>query len=720
MVDRRWFKRTVAIERKNDPANKMIPVKLELHNFLAYRDPDPLNLEGIHVACISGENGAGKSSLLDAITWALWGKARAASADDLIYQNLRETRVALEFEMAGARYLVIRQRSIEKKTPLSLLELQVWDPEADAWRGLSEATMRGTQDRIDRLLRLDYDTFINSALLSQGRADEFTAKPPFQRVQILAAILGLDIWGRFEERAKERVRQLHEKIDRLEVRRTEMERELARKQEYELQLKDAAKRAATEGKALAELEKAWAAVEQQRVVRTELERQAEETARRSRDAQRELDEARAELDALAKSADPAALETRTAGFRAEREVLAVRSSEQARIQTQIRELSGLMGALRGENDALAPQTEPLKKRLETLETSTAPECPTCGQPLTPAHRKRVMEELRREIESRRAKYKANTARLKDLDAELKALQKDSLDLQTALQALPALERKLAEAESALKTAQAAQAKLPAAQERVTRWQKALLDETASAKKIQDQLGKAGAKQVDSENLRRRLEDARLAKRLADERVGGARQILAALEEIARQREAGASELEALRLHLSLFDDLREAFGKRGVPTMIIETVVPELELEANRLLSEMSGGRMRLRMETQRETKAGDSRDTLELKISDELGTRAYEMYSGGEAFRINFAVRIALSKLLARRAGAQLRALFIDEGFGTQDSAGRERLVAAIQSIQNDFDRILVITHLDELRDAFPVRIEVTKTPSGSNVRVM
>ncbi|MGB7538026.1 MAG: SMC family ATPase [Anaerolineales bacterium] len=697
----------------------MIPVKLELHNFLAYRDPDPLNLEGIHVACISGENGAGKSSLLDAITWALWGKARSASADDLIYQNLRETRVALEFDMSGTRYLVIRQRSIEKKTALSLLELQVWDPAASAWRGLSDATMRATQDRIDRILRLDYDTFINSALLSQGRADEFTAKPPFQRIQILAAILGLDRWERFEERAKEKIRQSREKIDRLEARRTEMERELARRHEYEQQLKDAAGQAEAEGKILGELEKAWAAVEQQRAARTELERQADETARRMRSAEGELKEARTELDALAQNTDPAAQEARAAQIRAEREALAARQAEQARTLSQTHELSGLMGTLRGENEALAPQTEPLKKRLETLETSTAPECPTCGQPLTPAHRKRVMDELKAEIESRRAKYKSNTARLKDLAAELEALQKDSASLQAALQTLPALERKLAEAESALKAAQAARAKLPAAQERVARWQKTLLEETASAKKIQEQLGKAGAELADSEGLRRRLEDARLAKRLADERVGGARQILAALEEIARQREAGASELEALRRSLSVFEDLREAFGKRGVPTMIIETVVPELELEANRLLSEMSGGRMRLRMETQRETKTGDARDTLELNISDELGTRAYEMYSGGEAFRINFAVRIALSKLLARRAGAQLRALFIDEGFGTQDSAGRERLVAAIQSIQNDFDRILVITHLDELRDAFPVRIEVTKTPSGSNVRV-
>jgi exonuclease SbcC len=698
----------------------MIPVKLELHNFLAYRDPDPLNLEGIHVACISGENGAGKSSLLDAITWALWGKARASSADDLIHQNLRETRVALEFEMAGTRYLVIRQRSIEKKTALSLLELQAWDPAAEAWRGLSESTMRGTQDRIDCLLRLDYDTFVNSALLAQGRADEFTAKPPFQRTQILAAILGLDRWERFEERAKEEVRALREKAARIESRTAEMERELERRGEYERQLAEAEQRAGAEAKTLAQLETAWAEVERRKAARAELERRAEDVVRRSRSAERELQEARAALEALGRGPDAAALEKQAGEIRAGRQALAGRQGEQGKVQAQIHELSGLMGTLRGENDTLGPQTEPLKKRLETLETSTAPECPTCGQPLTPEHRRRVMEELQREIAARREKYKTNAGRLKDLAAELEALQKDAAAIQADLQALPALERKLAEAESALKAAREAQEKVPAAQERVARWQKALAEESASRKKIQDQLGKAGSDRADAEALRGRLERARLEKRLADERVGGARQILAALEELGRQLEENSSELEGIRRGLSLAEELREAFGKRGVPTMIIETAVPEMELEANRLLSEMSGGRMRLRMETQRETKSGDARDTLELKISDELGTRAYEMYSGGEAFRINFAVRIALSKLLARRAGAQLRALFIDEGFGTQDSAGRERLVAAIQSIQNDFDRILVITHLDELRDAFPARIEVTKTPSGSNVRVL
>ena len=133
----------------------------------------------------------------------------------------------------------------------------------------------------------------------------------------------------------------------------------------------------------------------------------------------------------------------------------------------------------------------------------------------------------------------------------------------------------------------------------------------------------------------------------------------------------------------------------------------------------MTDNRMNVKIETQRETKSGDTVETLDIKIADELGTRNYEMYSGGEAFRINFAIRIALSKLLARRAGAPLPTLIIDEGFGTQDTAGLEKLKEAITSIQDDFRMILVITHIEDLRDAFPTRIDVVKTPDGSTIEV-
>ena len=61
-----------------------------------------------------------------------------------------------------------------------------------------------------------------------------------------------------------------------------------------------------------------------------------------------------------------------------------------------------------------------------------------------------------------------------------------------------------------------------------------------------------------------------------------------------------------------------------------------------------------------------------------------------------------------------------IDEGFGSQDAQGRQRLIEAINLVRDDFEKILVITHLEELKDVFPTRIEVEKTDKGSQVRVV
>ena len=132
---------------------------------------------------------------------------------------------------------------------------------------------------------------------------------------------------------------------------------------------------------------------------------------------------------------------------------------------------------------------------------------------------------------------------------------------------------------------------------------------------------------------------------------------------------------------------------------------------------------MSVRFETQRQYKdktRDDKKETLDILISDPGGTREYEMFSGGEAFRVNFAIRLALSRTLARRAGARLQTLVIDEGFGSQDNQGRQRLIESINLVRSDFAKILVITHLEELKDAFPTRIEVEKSPTGSTVRVL
>lgn len=196
--------------------------------------------------------------------------------------------------------------------------------------------------------------------------------------------------------------------------------------------------------------------------------------------------------------------------------------------------------------------------------------------------------------------------------------------------------------------------------------------------------------------------------------------------LAQQEERKAGLLDEREQQTHRITDLKQlerAFGKDGVPALLIEQALPEIEATTKDLLGRLTSGRMDFRFMTQRDYKDAareDKKETLDIVISDSDGTRDYETYSGGEAFRINFSIRLALSKILARRAGARLQTLVIDEGFGSQDAQGRQRLVEAINLVRDDFEKILVITHLEELKDAFPTRIEVEKTREGSQLSVI
>jgi DNA repair protein SbcC/Rad50 len=265
-----------------------------------------------------------------------------------------------------------------------------------------------------------------------------------------------------------------------------------------------------------------------------------------------------------------------------------------------------------------------------------------------------------------------------------------------------------------------QAALEGAYLRQERTEKAVAEDFEKIEDLKTEIAQLDVLVKEQQTRQQEVNRLRMFERTQYQRLLNAQQELDALEKQRIRKEELEDRREQRRHDEALYKELRAAFGKNGVPAMIIEAAIPELEESANRLLSRMTDGRMNLNFSTQKEKADGEGViETLDIQIADELGTRSYELYSGGEAFRINFAIRVALSQMLARRAGAHLRTLFIDEGFGTQDEDGRNKLVEAINAIQEDFDLILVITHIDDLRDSFPVHVVIEKTPNGSRISV-
>lgn len=289
-------------------------------------------------------------------------------------------------------------------------------------------------------------------------------------------------------------------------------------------------------------------------------------------------------------------------------------------------------------------------------------------------------------------------------SEAAAVEEDVRMLERAAAALEPLNRELAEIEQ----------ELAAASGELKNQEQAHLDAAAALAELQADAPDFYQVQGELLNLQEQENQLRM-------RVGSAQQNVDVLDSL-RERKASLEGERAERAQkIGRYQQLEKAFGKDGVPALLIEQAIPQIEARANELLERLSGGEMSIRFETQRELKSRDDlRETLDITISDPAGMRDYEMYSGGEAFRVNFAIRLALSDVLAHRAGARLQTLVIDEGFGSQDEIGRQRLVEAINLVREDFAKVLVITHIEALKEAFPTRIEVTKTVNGSEIRVV
>ncbi|MEO1386599.1 MAG: SMC family ATPase [Cyanobacteria bacterium J06634_6] len=203
-------------------------------------------------------------------------------------------------------------------------------------------------------------------------------------------------------------------------------------------------------------------------------------------------------------------------------------------------------------------------------------------------------------------------------------------------------------------------------------------------------------------------------------LGRLQQQLSQLTNIQSQVQEQQKDLSDIRHKYQVYRAVSEAFGRKGIQALMIENLLPQLEAMTNQILGRLSEHQLHVQFVTQR---AGRKRkmliDTLDILIADVRGTRPYETYSGGEAFRVNFAIRLAIARLLAMRSGTALQMLIVDEGFGTQDREGCDRLIAAIEAIAPDFACILTITHMPHFREAFQTRIDVFKDESGSHIAI-
>ena len=891
----------------------MIPHKVQIKNFLSYgSDLQMIDFSPYHLIYLSGKNGHGKSALLDAMTWALWGQARKttnAVKPDQGLLRLGQTHmiVIFDFELNGQMYRVRREYEKTHNKAIAYLEFGMLNDVTDELIPLTDKTTRLTQAVIEKTIRLDYESFVNSAFLRQGHANEFSQKSPKDRKDILGTILGLQQFDLLKRRAMDRVKDATAQRQALLSVHDMIAQQLNNQKEIENQLKTVGVELADIGKQELAHNKEQIALAKQRAVlaekqkvydlllfkkqqhHTALQKQMEQLREhvskwRSihkkqlalpdyQDIEKQKKESAARLDQCQKTLQnrlllqgkmlkqTAALQQQKLAVQqqyvqmfqtlqlsqerlrhekkmtvASQEQLAKQNKEQEQyIAQQEKEHAVLNEQCWAEKkmQAIAEQFEKrknvyqqfiakgnwLKAEYDTIQQKHGlahddnPSCPMCEQNLSASRRKflrnkfekqqtfvthqlsrvsRVVNRLKqllldqhkelaqqKELQSKRETIDKDILRVQALlkeiakqeallieqlkavdvqladtqkecfkqqaqeqdaikkDAPCQTLQKELLDFEKTLDELCYDEQEHKNIQKKLQTIEQQIADYMHVQHEIHNQRELLQTISSLILSLKQQKQEQVQYQKDSEIyalLGKEHEELLCKEKEADsgyrallsqketllEQQGSLKSTCEQLAKLKSETEKQQLQIKKLNEEIDDYQTIATAVGKDGIQALLIEEAIPEIEQEANYLLAKLTNNQSQIFIESLRDLKRGGSKETLDVNIADPSGVRPYELFSGGEAFRIDFALRIAISKLLARRAGTALQTLIIDEGFGSQDEDGLIHIMDAIYKVQDDFEKVIIVSHLPSMREQFPVHFMVQKGVNGSYVEVV
>lgn len=908
----------------------MIPLNLQIKNFLSYgAELQTINFEPYNLICLSGKNGHGKSALLDAMAWAVWGEARKTTGTSKPDQGLlrlgqKQMIVIFDFEFNKNKYRIRREFSFAYGKPHACLDFGMFlsdqpnELQEPKIISLTDKTIRATQDKIESMLGLNFESFCNSAFLRQGSSNEFSKKSPKDRKEILANILGLGKFETLRKVALEKIKNLSNQRDSSLKLNDMIEKELISfdevnlnlvniKQQIEKVIKEEEDLLKTKDNHEQEKKKFSIQLNEYQMILFQLQKLQEEQILKSKDLRNvyslwqtthkkridfpDREKLEIEKQSLLKAVEASQqLQHQQLQFKEiylktkeeEQTLLKILNDKQAieiqnnklelerslinkfNTQEKINTLNNNYQVLLAESnkldaeiknvtllllkdpidEALILKTEKqfekrrnfyqkliaqgnlIKSELIALEQKCKlsfddqnPSCPLCEQNLSASRKKFLKQQFsnqeiflnhrikrisdlivklkdilmvqHNEIKAYRDALelnKINKNKIEDLnrsqDKVKKQLSEIELQNKELIQLFNNLELKIIQEQKTIEYLKIEGIKLIEEDQNYKKIKSDLNDlnikiseikyNPEDHKKIIAQLASIDAllaaynnidlnqlcEQYKNEfiriiaNLRLLKTDIKNIKQKANQfgdlkllenninikerEIGDALKMLSKLKETILHQQGSLenqkSKLEQLseeckkyKNELSLveqsIDDYKTistALSKDGIQALLIEEAIPEIEHEANEILAKLTDNQAQIIIESVRDLKKGGIKETLDIKISDDIGIRPYEMFSGGEAFRIDFALRIAISKLLAHRSGTSLQTLIIDEGFGSQDEEGLVHIMDSIYKIQDDFAKIIIVSHLQTMKEQFPVHFVVEKGPSGSKINVV
>lgn len=700
----------------------MLPTRLELNNFKSHTH-SVIEFD-FSSALIIGEksgdprrsNGSGKSSLLESLTFALYGETGDKNADDVVKRGQVTCDVTLDFVHNDQKYQIKRTRNAK----YSKMITEFWRVTDDGQKEkLHGDTNKITDSIICDTIKCTYDVFLNSVYFRQGSFFDFTQGTFSTRQALLGSLLNLEDWSKYQKIAKA-------KFDKLETEIELMRTQLLQTENAEQSLNDSKEELVQLNRQIEHISAESLELERQI---SDLESSIHSDADKGRQAVRireletersRLDKEYARLQAVSKTYDSTLSELNSSLLSAKNAIAEKESS----IAQLSKELSDANHEAR-EAELLKMETSLVEGRAKVrqlrtqIETLTGGDkCNTCG------HEWEDVTSKQRELAARQQEFDALSAKVQRADAKVSASKAELSRLSKQLFALDRAKTQLIGLNDGLRTLSlrisTTEGQRSALLEEILLIEKKLADTKASLESVSnvEALDTYAKKTQQLTEKKAELKAKRDSSKSMFVKNGQLTAQISALQDTIEQRGKSMERLNECTKQATIYGKLTKAFGRDGVQAIIIDNVVDELTRSANAWLSEFSSEPMHLSFVTQKQGTKGEWKETFDIEINTKNGPQPWHSLSGGEKFIVSFAIRLALGSIQARRMGGETQLLLLDEVSSSLDPYNIDIFISIIRKLEKNM-KVLVITHDPALKDEFETIINVRRTHSGSEVEI-
>jgi DNA repair exonuclease SbcCD ATPase subunit len=656
--------------------------RLKLDHFKSYTHCD-LNLAQVTVCSIVGENGTGKSTLIEAIIWALFGYCRHPSPRELVNPASDKTTVEVWFTVDDHEYHVSRTYDDGSMSAAAEMDGQAMSAYAS---GISPA--------MTQALNISRELVAESVVVQQGQLSSFIAATPSQRRDLIMSFLGLDRYSKAWAIAKESLKTatgLVESHDRTVAHITAELAKLPLMDAIDACIKACTSETAFIGQQVTEL------VTKREKMLAENKaslNQINEYSQQVNDLKTKLVQAnsksQAELAKLRKALQDA--DTQVGQEAQLTESVSALNMEFKMAQDILNTCMRIQSDITNSEQQTNAQRDKIKVAATTTDV-----CPLCGNHLTPERRQEMMN---------------------NMQSELQSLTQRGVELRQQLeQTRPIRSPQSIAADSDL--AKGTLAKIEIMKQNrdglVSQIDKMTTEHAQMTSEIEGQLahltqqitGLQAGISADLDLTEQELEEVKKKHANATGKLSEWSGMKQAREALDRSLTDATNNLQLAKDKLPEIDFSTTALSPNGIPLMLANHYLPLIEVKAQEILHQMSDGQLHIQLQV------ADGKK-VELLAGPSHQMRAVRSLSGGEQTRVSLALRLALSQVLFDMTGCKFDCLFIDEP-EYLDETGIAQFIGAISNLRPLFPQMFVISHIPTLKGAFNQYVEVRKSGNMS-----